>query len=34
MAISKRIIDEHDGTIGVNELKTEGTEILITLPAA
>lgn len=33
MAISKRIIDEHDGTIAVNELKTEGTEILITLPA-
>ena len=33
MAISKRIIDEHDGTITVNEMKTEGTEILITLPA-
>lgn len=32
MAISKRIIDEHDGLIAVNELRSEGTEILITLP--
>lgn len=33
MAISKRIIDEHDGTIAVNESRTDGTEIVITLPA-
>ncbi|MFM9965314.1 MAG: ATP-binding protein [Planctomycetaceae bacterium] len=33
MAISKRIIDEHDGTIAVNDSRTEGTEIVITLPA-
>ena len=33
MAISKRIIDEHDGTIAVNESCVEGTEIVITLPA-
>ena len=33
MAISKRIIDEHDGTIAVSESRPEGTEILITLPA-
>lgn len=33
MAISKRIVDEHDGQIAVNELRSEGTEILITLPA-
>ena len=34
MAISKRIIDEHDGTIAVNESCAEGTEIVITLSAA
>ncbi|MBC7820652.1 MAG: hybrid sensor histidine kinase/response regulator [Planctomycetaceae bacterium] len=34
MAISKRIIDEHDGTISVNDSRSEGTEIVITLPAA
>lgn len=34
MAISKRIIDEHDGTIAVSESRSEGTEIVITLPAA
>ena len=33
MAISKRIIDEHDGTITVNDSRPEGTEIVITLPA-
>lgn len=33
MAISKRIIDEHNGTIAVNESRSEGTEIVITLPA-
>lgn len=33
MAISKRIIDEHDGLIAVSESRTEGTEIVITLPA-
>jgi signal transduction histidine kinase len=33
MAISKRIIDEHDGLIAVSESRAEGTEILITLPA-
>ena len=33
MAISKRIIDEHDGLIGVNESRTAGTEIVIMLPA-
>ncbi len=32
MAISKRIINEHNGTIAVNESRTEGTEIVITLP--
>lgn len=34
MAISKRIIDEHDGQIAVSESRSEGTEIVITLPAA
>lgn len=34
MAISKRIIEEHNGTIAVNESRSEGTEIVITLPAA
>lgn len=33
MAISKRIIDEHDGTIAVSNSRPEGTEIVITLPA-
>ena len=33
MAISKRIIDEHDGTIAVSDTHSEGTEIVITLPA-
>ena len=34
MAISKRIIDEHDGQIVVSDTRPEGTEIVITLPAA
>ncbi len=34
MAISKRIIDEHDGQIAVNDSRREGTEIVITLPEA
>jgi signal transduction histidine kinase len=34
MAISKRIIDEHNGTIAVNEAMEEGTEIIITLPVS
>ncbi len=34
MAISKRIIDEHNGTIAVSKSRQEGTEIVITLPAA
>jgi signal transduction histidine kinase len=34
MAISKRIIDEHDGVIAVSDTRTDGTEIVITLPAA
>lgn len=34
MAISKRIIDEHDGLISVGNSRSEGTEIVITLPAA
>lgn len=34
MAISKRIIDEHEGLISVNESCTEGTEIVITLRAS
>ncbi len=34
MAISKRIIDEHNGLIAVSELRAEGTEIVITLPTA
>ena len=34
MAISKRIIDEHNGQIAVNESRLDGTEIVITLPAA
>ncbi|TXT36122.1 MAG: PAS domain-containing protein [Planctomycetota bacterium] len=34
MAISKRIIDEHDGRIAVGDTRLEGTEIVLTLPAA
>lgn len=34
MAISKRIIDEHDGLISVNQACTRGTEIVITLRAS
>ncbi|MCX7421896.1 MAG: hybrid sensor histidine kinase/response regulator [Planctomycetia bacterium] len=34
MAISQRIITEHDGTITVCDSRSEGTEIIITLPAA
>ena len=33
MAISKRIIDEHDGQIAVSESFAQGTEIVITLPS-
>lgn len=33
MAISQRIIHEHDGTITVGDSRSEGTEIIITLPA-
>ena len=33
MAISKRIVDEHGGLIAVNESCSEGTEIVLTLPA-
>lgn len=33
MAICKRIIDEHNGLIAVGDSCTEGTEIVITLPA-
>ena len=33
MAISKRIIDEHNGTIAVSDSLIDGTEIVITLPA-
>jgi len=34
MAISKRIIDEHDGLIAVSDTRSKGTEIVITLPVA
>lgn len=34
MAISKRIINEHEGTIAVSDTRAEGTEIVITLAAA
>jgi signal transduction histidine kinase len=34
MAISKRIIEEHEGTIAVSDARQTGTEILITLPSA
>lgn len=33
MAISKRIIEEHNGTIAVSDSNSEGTEIVITLPS-
>lgn len=33
MAISQRIIQEHDGTIVIGDSRSEGTEIIITLPA-
>ena len=33
MAISKRIIDEHDGQIVVSDSRDAGTQIVITLPA-
>ena len=33
MAISKRIIDEHNGTISVSKSRQAGTEIVITLPS-
>ena len=32
MAISKRIIDEHNGQIAVNESRSEVTEIVVTIP--
>jgi signal transduction histidine kinase len=33
MAISQRIIEEHEGTISVSDSTQQGTEIVITLPA-
>lgn len=33
MAISQRIIEEHEGTISVSDSPQQGTEIVITLPA-